>query len=442
MLKKSVKRPKLDNHQNYHTIIKSTYEWDTVNINTEKINQANRDQVKTDQAKTDETKTDEAKLWETIVQPLTFEHVLGQDLAKKAIQEWFLTFNEKPLLLAGPSGCGKTSLATTFLASKGFTVCVNGDINDAIEKLSVSSLLRQNNRDAIIIECAEGLSSDEKTHLLKSLKKNKKLPPIIITCDDVYSQSLLTIRKSCQTIILKKLSSDISIKLLLHAASKLQKPLSKESAELLLESANGNVRHAINTMQFMILTKHRQKTPGSKTALTETDERLDLFSTTSKLCCGLYSTKLEDIASSDIQLSLLMLHQNGPLFSKDIFSAAQCLDALSMSDILLNRQFTSHSISISVPAVSYACKGSKVFPKLSFPSYLLKMSQRQNKSKQLRSEAAGNIPIIGPAMINDAEKCKSTPLMKHTTLDQIYPTAYSSHDLICVRNAYKKSKKK
>jgi hypothetical protein len=240
---------------------------------------------------------------------------------------------------------------------------------------------------------------------------------------------------------MKLISREHSLKILLNSASILQKQLSIDSADLLINASNGNVRHAINTMQFMMLTKQRKRSNGETSALVDSDERLDLFSTTSKICNGVYEEKFEDITSSDIQFSLLLLHENGPSSARDIFACASSLNALSMTDILLDHLFYQQAISICIKSISQSCKGSKRIPKITFPSYLLKKSAQTHRLKHLKLSASVKCPTIGQLQINASEKVTSVCLQQNTLLSQISPPSLSCHDYLLPITAYAKGLK-
>ena len=382
------------------------------------------------------------KLWEVQLRPTDLNGIMGQDAAKLSMEDWYTNFSNKALLLSGPSGCGKTILSHAFLNLKNYKVCDEGDINEAIEKFNVSSLLPK--KQAILIECVEGLMTDEKSKLLKAIKSGKKLPPIIITCDDNYSQSLRPLKDACFNIVMKPLSQTISRNILMNSAKNIGKPLSSDSADSLIEAAHGNVRHAINNMQFMILTKNRKKIDGAVSALVDADSSWDLFSSTSKLCCGVYDEKSEDIASSDIELAMLMLHHNGPSSARTIQDCASALDSISLSDILMKEYNTNLALTISTQAVAQACKGSRTIPKIFFPTYLGKMSSRKSRSSNLRIAAGGTLPTSGPLLtVKNPDKYKITTiaLKGFVSLQQIHPSSFISHDYLLARNAYAKGLK-
>ena len=381
-------------------------------------------------------------LWEESARPKTLDDVKGQNDAKKQLIEWIDSPIKNAVLLAADSSCGKTSLARTLFLSRGYAIWdesqlgVDDSLADALDLLMSRSPLFGTQKRAILIECAEGILGDEKTKLVRKLKTVNI--PIIITCDNAYDPHIKSFKENCKLIQLKRLDDATSRAILVRSAHICGKPLSPESADTLLEASHGNVRQALNSMQFMVLTKNRQKRIGETSALQETDKSWDLFASSAKVCSGVADFGAEDIASSDLDLALTMLQHNVIGSSRSLESATEALDFLSVSDILMKSYYTEMAAMIGIRAVAKACKGPQRCQRMQFPSLFGKMSSMRSREIHLRTAGALYTPTNGPTLsFTDKEKgtWKCTPLFANTLLQQVMPTALDSHELIMVYNA-------
>jgi hypothetical protein len=379
----------------------------------------------------------ELPLWEELARPKSLQDVKGQDSARISLEEWIKS-PLKPLLLSGPTGCGKTSLVRTFLNSKNLRVwdesMANGEdsLSEAIIAVMSQTPLMGSQKRAILIECAEGLSSEEKSKLIK-IFKGKITLPIIVTCDNAFDKNLKSLKDTCTLITMKPLTETIARSLMISSASKVGKQIAASSADLLLESSHWNVRHAINSMQFMVLTKNAKK--SAKSALADTDASWDLFSSTARVCSGIADENAEDIASSDLDLALCALQHNLVPSSLNIFGAAKALDSLSFADIHMRRHENSLAVTISVRSTALACrKGAVATPRMQFPSIFGKMSSRSSRSKNLRKAASLH---SFPKMIKTKDILYSN-LSDGTNLTQINPSAFQSLDYMPLRIAQAK----
>ena len=371
-------------------------------------------------------------LWEESSRPTSLEFVKGQESAKASLREW-INNPSKAVLLAGPSGCGKTSLARNFLESYNFRIwdeSMLGDdsLHNAIDMLMTRCPLIGIQKRAILIECAEGLMSEERKHLIKVLKGKLTLP-IIVTCDNAFEQNLRPLKDACTLITMKALSEDCARSLMLSAAKIVGKPLAPSSADLLLESSHGNVRQALNSMQFMVLTKNRPKKEGVSSTIAEIDMPWDIFSSTAKICSGVTDKYSEDIASSDLDLAICALQHNAIASASSLSACVRALDCLSMSDILMDKHESALAVSTAVQGTSLSCrKGASVGPRIQFPAIFGKMSSRNSRKANLR-QASGFQKIDKYSQLPDG-----------SNMQQVKPTAFDSHDYLLVKNALAKGK--
>ena len=321
------------------------------------------------------------KTWDDASKTRCLDDVKGHESAKQFMGEWIKN-PAKPLLICGPSGCGKTSLLRTSLESAGYWVwdesllSENDTICDAIKHFKTTQGFK---KTAIVIECIEGIHSEERKGLISAIdEKNMTQIPIIFTADDDFNKAAKLLKRKCTILKLKKLDLAISKKLLIDIAKKHTFSLSLDSADTLIESSQGNLRQAINSMQFMISTKHRQKTIGDS-ALKECDDKFDIFNILKQICSGVWNSQLEHLIQTDADFFLNMAVENVASCSKTLLLGAKALDSLGISNILLSEveidssrmtkehyEFSSYIAGLSV---SLACRGARGSPNIKFMTF-------------------------------------------------------------------------
>ena len=344
-------------------------------------------------------KNAEKTSWEEFARPLNLNDVKGQEEGKKIFLEW-LENPMKPILICGPSGCGKTSLIRTCLHSLNYWIwdesflAENDTLGEAIKHFKSTSGFK---KTAIVIECIEGIHPEERKGLISAIDiKNSTKIPIIFTADDDFHKSVKPLKKKCTFLKLKKLDSNISKKLLIEIANKNNNSLSPDSAGTLLDAAQGNLRQAINSMQFMILTKHREK-KTTKSALNDCDDKFDIFNITRQVCSGIWNNDLENLIQTDLDFFLCMGQENVASSARTLKAAAESLDALSLSNILLSqieidssrmtKEHFEFSGYIGGHSISLACQNSKNFPNIKFMTFF-KVKQNAQVRKKIISDSS------------------------------------------------------
>jgi hypothetical protein len=200
--------------------------------------------------------------------------------------------------------------------------------------------------------------------------------------------------------------------ILIDVAQSYGKTLSQSSAETILESCNNNVRHGINEIQFMISTKHREKNESTEIIIGTTDKSWNLFKDTESICNGIISESSESLASSDLELATLMLHQNMIGNSKNLGACTKFLDYLSFGDVIQKNYLLQQGTYLILNSASMGCKGGQ---RIQFPAFFGKMSSKNARQKRLRLAGVGKCQILNK---------KTGALAGSRLLTEVHPTAF------------------
>ena len=205
--------------------------------------------------------------------PVRLSSVLGNDKAKSELTTWFESGSYRcaPVLLYGPSGIGKTSLARTFLTSVDLVVQEVRSFEVFNETVHTQTSVFAPRR-GIVIDEIHGLDRvqfQKIAALLKTLIKEKRgqsarrrLPPIICICDDPVDRALECLKTLSRCIQMRTPSLDVNndVKLLLHRVVQSEK-LHVSAADLryVTQSARGDLRHALNELEFLGIKSTRTR---------------------------------------------------------------------------------------------------------------------------------------------------------------------------------------
>ena len=336
------------------------------------------------------------ELWEYKLIPHSMNEIWGHEDQKEILNAWLKKGKPfKPILLCGASGSGKTILIRTLFKVHGYQVwdesMLSGEDNlsDAISILLERKPLIGNLNRGILIECAEGLFSSEIRGLLTVLKKQLSIP-IIITCDDQYDIHIKGLKSLCNVIVIKPMAKHQALDFLCKASTKLCQPMTRDSADVLYENSQGNLRFALNEYEFLRKTIKRKKFEHSSSSLAECDPSWNLFKEVGRICTGILDPKSEEIASSDCEIALMMLQHNLPASasSQSMKAFAFAMDAHSSADILNKYHEPSLAISLAIKSTAIACKNSRGFLRMNFPLYLGIMSKAKHKAKLCKTAAS------------------------------------------------------
>ncbi|XP_057480701.1 replication factor C subunit 1-like [Actinidia eriantha] len=248
---------------------------------------------------------------------------------------------KKAVLLSGSPGIGKTTSAKLVSQMLGFqTIEVNasdsrGKADAKIEKgiggstansikelvsneaLSVNMDRSKYPKAVLIMDEVDGMSAGDRggvADLIASIKVSKI--PIICICNDRYSQKLKSLVNYCLMLSFRKPTKQQMAKRLMQIANTEGLQVNEIALEELAERVNGDMRMALNQLQYMSLSMSVIKYDDVRQRLLSSakDEDISPFTAVDKLF-GFNGGKLRmderiDLSMSDPDLIPLLIQEN------------------------------------------------------------------------------------------------------------------------------------
>ncbi|XP_041991381.1 replication factor C subunit 1 [Salvia splendens] len=299
--------------------------------------------------------------WTEKYRPKVPNDIVGNQSLVKQLHDWLTNWNEqfldaknkgkgkkqndsgakKAVLLSGTPGIGKTSSAKLVSQMLGFqTIEVNasdsrgkadgkiergihGSTSNSIKELVNNQSLSlkpgssQNVKTVLIMDEVDGMSAGDRggvADLIASIKISKI--PIICICNDRYSQKLKSLVNYCLLLSFRKPTKQQVAKRLSLIASSEGLQANEIALEELAERTNGDIRMALNHLQYMGLSMSVIKFDDIKQRLQSNskDEDISPFTAVDKLF-GYNGGKLRmderiDLSMSDPDLVPLLIQEN------------------------------------------------------------------------------------------------------------------------------------
>ena len=294
--------------------------------------------------------------WAIKYRPKRIAEVVGN---KKTIEEfvtWLNTWlkggvpSKRAIILNGPTGTGKTALvyaAANELNLELIELNVS-DKRDA-ETLknvvglasSLDTLFLKSRKRIILLDEVDGISGNEARGAISVLSKiiSTTLNPIVMTANDIWAPRLRSIKDKCKVINFNRLRSStilVVLKKICLNEGIIADPLALKK---IAESSSGDLRAAINDLQFFAQGKNTLKI-SDITLMPERDREQRIFETLNVLFkVSSIKIGIDTISKSDVDYEMLMrwVSENIPYFFKTSEEIAEAYDILAKSTIFLTR---------------------------------------------------------------------------------------------------------
>lgn len=192
-----------------------------------------------------------------ILRPTNIDEMVGQThlLAKDSIFRRVISGEKVPnMIFYGPPGIGKTTLANIIalqtnktLFKLNGTTCGTDDIRDIISR--IGDVFNQNGI-LLYLDEIQYLNKKQQQSLLEFVE-NGDITLIASTTENPYFYVYPALLSRCSVFEFKAISSEEIAKGLLRGAKALKVKISDEALRLLSLSANGDMRKALNSLEFI-----------------------------------------------------------------------------------------------------------------------------------------------------------------------------------------------
>ena len=294
--------------------------------------------------------------WAIKYRPKKIAEVVGN---KKAIGEfvsWLNIWlkggipNKRAVILNGPTGTGKTALV--YAAANEFNLeLIELNVSDKrdAETLknvvgsasSLDTLFSNARKRIILLDEVDGISGNEARGAISVLSKiiTNTLNPIVMTANDIWAPRLRSIKDKCKVINFNRLYSSTIVAVLKKICLKEGIIADPAALKKIADSCGGDLRAAINDLQFFAQGKKSLKLSDIAT-VPERDREQKIFETLNILFkAPSIKVGVETISKSDVDYETLMrwVSENIPYFFKTSEEIAEAYDILAKSTIFLTR---------------------------------------------------------------------------------------------------------
>lgn len=329
----------------------------------------------------------------------SLSEIKGQDSAVMQIRNFLKFFPKKrALILNGPVGTGKTTMALN-LAKENNLELFELNASDLRNRKNLEEVLKPSLQQKslfekgklILMDEADGITGSDRGGVPELVYLISKTPyPIIITSNDIWKKKFSLLRRKCQIVNLKELSSSVLFEMLKNIIDQEGKSINPRTIELLVKKSKGDARAALNDLQSILDF-------GEEDFISEISEREKQNSIFNALKRIFQSETEKDIIRvyDDTQMELdeiiLWIEENIPLEYRGK-ALAKAYYYLSKADIFKGRiyrqqhwRFLVYENFFLTAGISSATKlKNKTFKNYNKPSRILKiwLSNQKNAKKK------------------------------------------------------------
>ncbi|KAK8941993.1 hypothetical protein KSP40_PGU009582 [Platanthera guangdongensis] len=305
-------------------------------------------------------KTGDSSTWTEKYRPKVPNDIIGNQSLVKQLHDWLVNWHEdflhsmkkpgkklndssakKAVLISGSPGIGKSTSAKLVSQMLGFNVIevnasdsrgkadskitkgVGGSTSNSIKELIRNEALSINKdwskypKTVLIMDEVDGMSAGDRggvADLIASIKVSKI--PIICICNDRYSQKLKSLVNYCLMLNFRKPTKQQMAKRLAQVAQVEGIQVNEIALEELAERVNGDMRMALNQLQYMSLSLSVIKYDDVRERLLSSakDEDISPFTAVDKLFDfkggKLHMNERMDLSMSDPDLVPLIVQEN------------------------------------------------------------------------------------------------------------------------------------
>ncbi|XP_058084970.1 replication factor C subunit 1 [Magnolia sinica] len=299
--------------------------------------------------------------WTEKYKPKVPNDIIGNQSIVKQLHDWLAHWNEqflhtdkkgkakkqsdvgskKAVLMSGSPGIGKSTSAKLVSQMLGFQIIevnasdnrgkadskiakgIGGSTSNSIKELVSNEALSSNldwskhPKSVLIMDEVDGMSAGDRggvADLIASIKISKI--PIICICNDRYSQKLKSLVNYCLLLNFRKPTKQQMAKRLLQVAKAEELQVNEVALEELADRVNGDMRMALNQLQYMSLSLSVIKYDDIRARLLTSakDEDISPFTAVDKLfqfnAGKLRMDERIDLSMSDPDLVPLIVQEN------------------------------------------------------------------------------------------------------------------------------------